>query len=49
MPFISVRASGSRIHLKIVRDLKMNIEPMKVDTTSSNVDEYESNTQMNFS
>jgi len=49
MSFISTRASGSGINLERVRDLKMNIELMNVDTTSSRVDERESNTQSNFS
>ena len=48
MSFISMQASGSGINLERVRDLKMNIEPMNVDTNSSRVDERESNTQRNF-
>ena len=44
MIFIS-RASGSRIDLEIVRDLEINVGPMKVDPNSSRVDEPKSNTQ----
>ena len=48
MSFIFTWASGSGINIERVRDLKMNIVPMKVETTSSRVDERESNTQRNF-